>query len=436
MRTRVLGLSFGLALSWLIVCAGIAGAVEPSTEQRLLQLSEQTNRELTANILPFWLKYAPDESTGGFQGQVDNRLRADPSVPRGALLTSRILWTFSAAYSRVQGERPEYLAMAKRAAADLLNRFWDQQHGGFFWTVDVQGKPENTTKQIYGQAFGVFALSEYYRVTHDEAALKRAQELYRLLETHAKDAKHGGYFEIFARDWTAERQSKSFVSPKAAKSQNTHLHIMEAYTSLARVWPDAELKSSLRAIVELMLTKIYDPRTKHLQLFLTDDWKPLSETYSYGHDIEAAWLLNEADGVLGEAELSKRVRETALNLAEETLASGIDRDGGVFNEGNRRGPTLRTKDWWPQAEAVVGFLDAYGLSRDSRFLNAAEKTWSFIQAKFADHAGGEWFQSLDDRGAVVTHPKISLWKCPYHNGRACLEATERAARLLRPRAAN
>lgn len=387
------------------------------------ELVQKAERELRENILPFWLKYAPAPETGGFHGMITAELKPVKSAPRGSLLTCRILWAFSTAYRRYR--EPALLEMAKRAYQDLGARFWDEQHGGIYWTVSAEGKPLDTSKQIYGQVFGIYGLSEYYRATSDPEALERAIALYRCVEKYGRDPVYGGYFEVFSRDWSKERPSKSPVNPVAAKSQNTHLHVMEAYTNLLRVWPDAGLRDAQQALVECMLTRIYDPQSHHLRLFLTAEWTSKSEHFSYGHDIEAAWLMTEAAEVLNDSDLIKRTRNVAVEIAETILKKGVARDGGVFNEGGPSGVLDSKKDWWPQAEAVVGFLNAYQISGDNRFQEAASKTWAFIDKRLVDHDGGEWFQSVDKDGPMRNLPKISLWKCPYHNSRACLEVIAR-----------
>ena len=424
-------------LSLLVGLPSLVAAVEslpaprapliPVDAQALANFSARAEQELSTNILPFWLKYAPNPSTGGFFGTVKDDLTQVKSAPRGSLLTSRILWTFSAAYRRYRN--PAYLEMARRAYDDLLARFWDEQNGGLYWTVAADGEPRDTSKQIYDQVFGIYALSEYHRTTSDPAALERAIALYRLVEKYGHDPVNGGYYEVFSRDWHREPPRKSPVNPLAEKSQNTHLHVMEAFTNLLRVWPDAGLRARHRALLELMLTRIYDARTHHLRLFMTDDWKPRSDSFSYGHDIEAAWLLTEAAGVLGDSDLIERTRQAAVDIAETTLKEGVDAEGAVCNEGGPAGVSDRRRDWWPQAEAVVGFLNAYQISGDKRFLDASQRSWVFIEKYFVDRERGEWFESVSASGVASHTPKISLWKCPYHNSRSCLEVSERLTEL-------
>jgi len=422
-----LGLLVGIATS---LAANLAAKGEPISETDATvraEFARSAEQVLRENILAFWLRYAPDQAAGGFYGVVKDDLAAVKSAPKGSLLTCRILWTFSAAYRRYHD--PAYLEMARRAYNDLLTRFWDEQNGGIYWTASADGKPLNTSKQIYDQVFGVYALSEYYQVTSDHAVLDRAIALYRVVEKYAHDPVNGGYFEVFSRDWQRSRPAKSVVNLISTKSQNTHLHVMEAFTNLLRVWPDAGLKANHQALLELMLTRIYDSKTHHLRLFMTDDWTLKSDGYSYGHDIEAAWLMTEAASVLGDSGMIAKTRSVAIEIAETTLKEGVDRDGGVFNEGKASGVTDASKDWWPQAEAVVGFLNAYQISGDKRFFEAASTSWAFIERRFVDHERGEWFQSVSRDGVAQRQPKISLWKCPYHNSRSCMEIMDRLAAL-------
>jgi len=400
--------------------------VPPAELQALAGAAEQ---ELRGDILPFWLAHARDDR-GGFQGLVEDDLTVRPKAPRGALLTSRILWTFSAAYR--QQAKPEYLAMAQAAYRDLA-RFRDPEAGGLFWSLRADGRPLDTHKQIYGQAFGVYALAEYHRATGDQAALQESIALYRLIEAKARDRVNGGYFDEFSRTWGApDRKHRSVLGgPNAPKSQNTLLHLLEAYTALARVWPDPGLHRALHDLLSVMLDRVVNPATHHLMLYQDAAWTPLVTDISFGHDIEFSWLAVEAAEVLGEPELLARVRAEAVAVARVTLAQGVDADGGVCNEAGPQGLTDTRKDWWPQAEACVGFLNAYQLTGDRQWFDAARHTWGFIQAKVVDHERGEWRQSVARDGSYTPQPKLNFWKCPYHNSRACLELMERLESLAK-----
>ena len=394
-------------------------------------LLDAIEADLRGNILPFWIRHVADPAARTFRGALANDLTADPAAERGALLTSRILWTYAAAL-RTYGDAA-YRDMADLALHDLLTRFHDATHGGFFWSVAADGGVLRDRKQVYGQAFAIYALSEYHAATGAREPLDRAIGVFRLLEQHARDRVHGGYLEAFARDWSPVADMRlSEVDQNDPKSQNTMLHVMEAYTRLLTVWPDAGLREALRDLVGLMLTRIVDARTGHLGLFFTTDWRPTSARISYGHDIEAAWLLGRAADALGEAALTERIRALALRIADVTLAEGTDADGGIFNLGAPGGIVDDSKEWWPQAEAVVGFLHAWQLSGEARYLEAAARTWDFIHTRLIDREHGEWFRGVTRDGRVIPRlEKVGFWKCPYHNGRMGLEAV---ARLGGPKA--
>jgi mannobiose 2-epimerase len=385
--------------------------------------------DLRQNVLPFWMDRVVDPGSGAFFGSITNDLTVDPAAERGALLTSRILWTYAAAHA-AYGD-PGYLSMADRAHQDLMARFHDAANGGFYWSVAADGSVLRDRKQVYGQAFALYALAEYHAATGKVEPLEQAIAAYRLIEGHAR-ARHGGYLEAFGRAWEPIADMRlSEVDLNEPKSQNTHLHIMEAYTRLLPLWPDPGLRAALLEIVDTMLLRIVDPKTGHLGLFFAEDWTPRSDRVSYGHDIEAAWLLVRAAEALGDPGLLSRVQALALKIADVTLREGVDADGGVFNQGGPQGLTDTNKEWWPQAEAVVGFMDAFRISGDDRHLAAAFRTWDFIELHLVDRLRGEWFRGVTRDGRVLDNElKVSFWKCPYHNGRAGLEAVRRLGAIL------
>lgn len=423
--SAALRFSLLLLLLWLP-----AGATPPDAARALADLAEAAETELRGNLLPFWLRHVPHPERGGFHGAVGRDGTPREGAPRAALMTSRILWTFSAAY-RAYGD-PAYRAMAARAYADLTGPFLDRVHGGVFWSLDPAGRPQADFKHVYGQAFAVYALSEYHRATGDAGALRAARALYRLIEERAADPVHGGYHEAFTRDWQRLRPgARTVVGPAGLKSQNTHLHVMEAYANLLRASGDDDVRQSQRRLIALILDRIVDPATGHLGLFFAPDWTPRSSEISYGHDIEFAWLVTEAAAELGDPDLLARVRPLAVRIAEVTLAEGVEPDGGIIYEADASGrPTQPHREWWVPAEAAVGFLNAYQISGDDRFLAAARAQWDYIQRHFVDREHGEWFHSVRPDGTVaVDRPKADGWKCPYHSGRACLELVQRARAL-------
>jgi len=397
----------------------------PVKPDLLLNYADRIESDLRGNVLPFWIDRVVDVAGGAFLGALTNDLVPDHTVERGALLSSRILWTFAAAHRRYRD--PAYLAMADLAARDLMRHFRDGEHGGYYWSVNADGTVARDRKQVYGQAFAIYALTAYHSATGRREPLDEAIALHRLIEVRAREPRHGGYLEAFDRRWQPIADMRlSAVDLNEPKSQNTHLHIMEAYTTLLRAWPDAGLRRALHELVELMLARILAPGTGHLGLFFAEDWTPRSDRISYGHDIEAAWLFTEAADAIGDPALTARIRALAVKIADVTLAEGIDADGGVFNEGGPAGLTNTNKEWWPQAEAIVGFLNAYEIGRDERHLAAALHCWDFIERFLIDRHHGEWFRGVTRDGRLLDNElKVSFWKCPYHNGRTGLEATRR-----------
>jgi len=430
MDRRVLSALCLLGLGLATCSAFVVEEVQP-TAGDIRAFATSAESELRTDILPFWLDHARDAKRGGFFGQIDEDMTVRPEAPRGTLLTARVLWTFSAAYRRFHD--PAYLAMAQWAFKDLNAHGWDPEFGGLFWSVSAEGAPVETLKHVYDQSFGLYGLAEYYRATHEKAALDRAVAIYRLIETKARDRDHGGYFESFTRDWRRDDAAQRHIlGGRAPKSQNTHIHLLEAYTNLYRVCPDPQLREDLSALLELMLTKIVDPKTHHLILYFKPDWTPASDAVSFGHDIELSWLAVEAASALGNPVLLSRAREIALEMARVTSAQGVDVDGAILNEAGPHGLTDANKDWWPQAEAVVGFLNAYQLSAEPRFFEASRRVWGFIQAKGIDRKNGDWWQSLTREGQPRPNgAKVSTWKCPYHNSRSCLEILDRLEELGR-----
>jgi len=389
------------------------------------QFSQAVRDELQNNLVPFWLKRSIDSEYSGFIGRMSNDGTIDPRASKGVILNSRILWTFSALYRFNKDNQCR--DMAGRAYDYLERYFWDNQHGGTFWQVDFKGNPIDDKKKIYGQAFYIYALAEYCQAFNNDSALQRARQLFDLIETNSRDKIYAGYIEVCNRNWSvAEDLRLSEKDMDEKKSMNNHLHLLEAYTNLYRIWPDAKLRGRLTELIDVFEQRIVDPASGHMNHFFDETWRPKSANYTFGHDIEAGWLLCEAAEVLGEPNVTSRAQRMALRLARVTLAEALDDDGGLCYEGRAGNVTDPNREWWPQAECVVGFLNAYELSSDRSFLEAAQKAWLFIENYFIDKINGEWFWRIDPNGRPdPAEPKVSQWKGPYHNVRACLETMRR-----------
>lgn len=384
-------------------------------------LKEELTRELRENILPFWMDRMIDP-TGGFIGRIDGNGNACPDAEKGAILNARILWTFSSAW-RVLGDA-RCRETAERVCSYIVSHFIDREFGGVHWSLNADGTPKDSRKQFYAIAFTIYALAEYYRATGEESALEEAVALFRCIEEHSLDREYGGYLEACTRDWgTIEDMRLSDKDRNDAKTMNTHLHILEAYTGLYRVWKDGELASALRYTIRLFLDRIIG-KEGHLGLFFDEKWRPDSTAFSFGHDIEASWLLCEAAEVLGDEELLSEVRKVSGTVAEASL-EGFSMDKGMeYEYDTASGMRNSSRDWWVQAETVVGCINQYHLTGEGIWKERALAEWEFIRKNIICPEGEWYWAAIPDGDGFkpdTVNDRAGFWKCPYHNGRLCLE---------------
>ncbi len=345
-------------------------------------------------------------------------------------MNARILWTFSSAFRVLKDS--SYLKTAKYSRDYIFRHFIDREYGGTFRSITAKGEPSDVRKQTYSQAFFIYALTEYYLATGDKEALEEAKKIFYCLEKYAFDTENNGYFEVYSRDW--KRTDDLLIGEKDKndrKTMNTHLHILEAYTNLYRAWPDNNLASRLKNLIELFVNKIIDPVTGHLIVFMNEKWESTSSSNSYGHDIEASWLLEEAAVVLGNRQLMDVVGKLVIPIVH-AAEEGLQPDGSLIYEKDFSTGTINSnRDWWPQAEAIVGFVNAFELTGDKAYLQKALKCWEYTDQKLVDHDNGEWFNSVSASGVTDRRgDKAGFWKCPYHNGRMCLEIIRRSGNSM------
>jgi len=380
-------------------------------------------QEVRGNILPFWQNMA-DTQNGGFYGEADFFGKVHTSADKGGILNSRILWTFSAAYRLFADE--QYRVCAAHARDFLSAAFLDKSYGGLYWLVDHNSRALNTRKQFYNIAFGIYALSEHYLATCEQSSLDMAMSLFDVIERYGLDKTAGGYIEARTREWhdidDYRLSSKEINCPK---SMNTHLHVLEAYTNLVRAGGNEHARKALNDILRLTLDKIVNSNY-HFELFFDITWNSLSKEVSYGHDIEGSWLLYEAALAVGDEKLIGEVKQTSLAIAKGVFDAATDPSGGLFGGCDGAGNINAKKEWWPQAEAVIGFYHAYELSGEQKYLDAANGIWDYIQNHFIDSINGEWHNELGSGNTPDTNmPKAGFWKCPYHNARMCFELIRR-----------
>jgi mannobiose 2-epimerase len=388
------------------------------------KLYDMCVKELTENIMPWWMKYSVDEENGGFYGQVDNDNNPIPKADKYITLNARLIWTFASCY-RVLGD-DAYLQYAKRAYDYFVKHFWDEETEGAHANLNYKGEVVDNTKFIYGNAFAIYGFSEYARATGSEEALSYAQRLAARLDKHVYDPIYKGYFEACNRDWKVNPWLHGVNRlPSDQKTMNTHLHLIEAYTCLLR--SDKSMQSKVREHLNVMLNKIVDHDIHHFYYFQDRQWNPTMPDVSYGHDIEGSWLMMETVEVLGEPEAERIARDTCVNMARACYDEGIAPDGSLLSDYHavKQEKSTAYRSWWEQNEAVVGFLNAWELTGEEKFLDASLKTMHYIDEHFVDHEKGGWFAILDANGKPTSNLKVSGPICPYHNARMCLEVIER-----------
>jgi len=391
-------------------------------------------RHLTDRIMAFWIKHGPDTRHGGFYGGLDRKGNPTPSLPKGLVQHARFLWSFSAAYRL--DPQPVYHDMADRSFNFLQERFYDPVRLGWYYLVSAEGLPLNKQKHLYGQSFVIYGLSEYFLAFGNEEALGLALETFGVIDKFGHDSQWRGYRESFSEEWSPIPQHPDYGVSGDRKTMNTHIHLLESFTNLYRASKDATVKNRLEELIDLCANTITDTRRGCAFQFFEHDWTPLPSPVSYGHDIELSWLLTEAGDVCGISNLGS-IHELSLSLARGVARNGLDHEnGGIFYEGDEGGrATGKQKVWWVQAEALVGFLNAYALSGDESFIDAFVNVEEWVFARQFDREYGEWHQEITPEGKCKGE-KGSLWKTPYHTARACIELIRRLNRLRKHASAN
>jgi cellobiose epimerase len=375
------------------------------------------------SIAQWWGSVAVDNDCGGFHGEVGLQNNPVPGAAKGVIHNTRILYFF-AELARFTGE-PEHTALAQRAYEVVVSQFLDTQFGGVLWSVSPQGELLDGRKHIYAQAFAIYGFAAYYRLTGEARALQEAMALFGLIEQHGREPRFGGYLEAFDRQWQPLEDIRlSEKEPDAPKTMNTHLHVLEAYTALAEVAQSAVVTQALTDLTRLFVDKIVDQSNGHLRMFMQMDWQDTSKAYSFGHDIEGSWLLYKAVKATGDKALLAEYQPLIIRIAQVSLDESLSPQGGLRDERFiADGHYHEERTWWAQSEALVGYLYAWKLTGNAAFAERALAIWQFILDFHKDAALGEWFWfSTQDQAHADRDYKSGFWKCPYHNGRALIEA--------------
>ncbi len=386
------------------------------------ELKKEIREHLQQSIIPFW-KSLRDDTYGGYYGYVGYDLTVDERAVKGCILNSRITWFFANAYLTLGDES---LISEARHGFEFMKEFClDKENGGVFWSVTYDGKPEDTTKHTYNQAFSIYALSAYYDATKDEESIRIAEELYELIEEKCRNK--GGYLEAFDRQfYPMENDKLSENGVIADRTMNTLLHVFESYTEFYRVTKKKEVKERLEWMMDIIAEKIYNPKLHRQEVFFDLDYHTLIDLHSYGHDIETAWLVDRGVEIVGNPEYEAKMTPITKDLTRQIYETAY-KSHSLSNE-CEKGIVDTDRVWWVQAEAVVGFLNGYQKDKDRpEYLKAAEDIWQYIKTYLIDtREGSEWYWLLDREGRPYEDkPIVEPWKCPYHNGRMCIEVIRR-----------
>ena len=382
---------------------------------------EEIKSELENHIIPFWNNLC-DYEKGGFYGYMSSDLELDKNAEKGVILHSRILWFYSNCYLTLK--REDCLEKAKHCFEFLKNYCVDRDRGGVYWLMNADGTVSDSMKHTYCQAFFIYAMASYYDASKDKEALDLAMSVFNTVETKCVD--EVAYLEAQSKEFElVENDALSENGLMADKTMNTVLHLIEAYTELYRVNPNKKVLERLKFQLELTYDKIYDKEGHKLLVFFDKDMKVIGDIHSYGHDIEATWLLDRACDVIGDTELTKKIsamnREIVANIAD------IAFENGSLNNERDKTEINKTRIWWVQAESVVGFLNGYQRYGEARYLKMSQSVWDYIKNNIVDkREGGEWFSQIEENGSYTREKAtVDPWKCPYHNGRMCLEVIKR-----------
>lgn len=390
----------------------------------MTKMREEIQNHLVRDIIPFWEKLRDDEN-GGYYGWMGYDLKVDKKAVKGCILNSRILWFFSNAYTMLKD--PGLLKEADHGFAFMKQYCMDKENGGIFWSIQYDGKPEDTTKHTYNQAFAIYALSSYYEASGREEALDMAKELFHIIETKCTD--EIGYKEAFDKSFhEIENDKLSENGVIAEKTMNTLLHVFEAYTELYRVAKLPEVGKRLHWIMETFAHKVYNPELHRQEVFFDKNMKSILDLHSYGHDIETAWLIDRGVEVLGDPEMEELLSPITRDLTAQIYKAAFN--GHSLANECEKGVVNTHRIWWVQAETVIGFLNGYQKDPSRKeYLEAAESEWQFIKDYVIDkRAGSEWYWEVDENGKPYPdRPIVEPWKCPYHNGRMCMEVLKRLA---------
>lgn len=394
----------------------------------LLNLKKELSEELQQNIMPFWLEKVTGNAEDGFVSRITCDNHIVPDADKGVILYARMLWSY-AAWFTYTGDK-QIAERAEQVFRYFNHHFWDDEYGGVYWALDAKGKVKISRKYMYAQAFALYGYSEFYSAFDSPKACDYARELFAKMETKASDKNNGGYHEVFTRAWqSCEDTRLSEHEEGHPKSMNTHLHILEAYTTYYICQQNKLLRQRIRHLSLLFVEQMLRKDGNYFEPYFDHNWRSTSEGISFGHDIEATWLLCRAAEAIGEESLKRQIQEITIKIGEFVIENAIDADGGFINQQYADGSIDQYRHWWPQAEAIIGFLNIYELTGETKYLTACHNIWMYIKQQIIDKKNGDWHSCIHADGTITGKDKVDFWKTPYHNSRMALECIRRVEHM-------
>ena len=383
-------------------------------------LQNESKVYLEEKLIPFWNSMI-DKTNGGFYGQLNFDLVLNKTAKKGCILNSRILWLYSNAYLTL-GDK-SYLEYARHSFDFMRKYFVDKEFDGLYWSVNFDGTPNETLKHTYNFSFGLYALSSYYIASKDENAKILADNIFNLIETKCKAPI--GYFEAFTRDFKPEiNEELSENGVIATRTMNTLLHVIESYNEYYLATKNNKVKQACEEILKTFENYVFEKDNDKLGVFFNDDFEQIIDLNSYGHDIEASWLLDKACEIIDDKDLAKRVTGFNSKIANRILKVAFE--NSALNNEVENGVVDKTRVWWVQAESILGFINEYEKNGDEKFLTSANEIWEYVKKYFVDNRPhSEWYSEVTFEGEPIKKDIVNEWKCPYHNGRMLLEVIKR-----------
>lgn len=414
-----------------------------------LQLRNEIVDYLNSGLLPFWISRTVDTQYGGFLTHFDQFGNDSGEDEKSLIAQSRSVFTYSSAHRAGYGGG-KLAEMARHGVDFLLDKMWDKEYGGFYWMVNRKGEVTIDEKIIYGHSFAIYSLSEYTLATGDPRGKEYAEKVFDLLQKYAVDTYYGGYWEMFLRNWDLKGLG---AAGGDRKTLDAHMHLMEAFTTLYECTGQQVHRRKLLEIIELLTNKIMHPEygtgipqfwadwTVAPQIkfdivwgwdrFTEDGQKAAAEdNTSYGHNSEFAWLLMHALDILGLPYDTHR--EQIVTSFSHSVDNGVDWEyGGVYVEGSHSGEVYdREKEFWQQAEMLIGMLDAFRYLKDEKYWNAYVNVHRFVFDKMINHALGEWWPLMTRQGEPIWKHMSHSWKINYHDVRSMVQSVVRLDKIL------